>query len=369
MGYIDDRFPSDGSFLVLLLMHNEQKKKPSLFAKINYKDNPSVCLPLQYWLQSGHLDLKHNLPEIYVNRVLRTKGKLRFETPSSVQVTSDHQCNTGLSVDIPVRWNSREVSSKSVEAVKYGVCIHKALFGIKDPQMLVDWIEIHKALGVQKMLVYLENVPESIPEAVGRYVKDGTLDLFDWGLDKRTRDFGQSGVMTECHYHFLHNAEYVGTYDLDEVVISNEHKTWHDMFNELSKKHSDYNKIGSFLLNGLRWHNDFNESQHFPGHETLCPKMKTPFYFMKTLRERKAWDHPKVIIRPVLTRLVQVHSAFTVKGAKGIRLSSETVTCHHYRREKEGREHVWENAYFNDVMKKYEEEVVMQVKKTMCSSQ
>lgn len=369
MAYVDDRFPSDGPFLVLILMHNERKKKPSLFAKINYSDIPSMCFPLDYWLQSGHLDLKHNLPEIYVNRVLRTKGQLRNETPSSVQVTSDRRCNTGLSVSIPVRWNSREVSSKSLQEVKYGVCIHKALFGISDPQMLVDWIEIHKALGVQKMLVYLENVKESIPEAVGRYVRDGTLDLFDWDLDKRTRDFGQSGVMTECHYHFLYNAQYVGTYDLDEIVISSEHKTWDDMFNELSKKHSDFNKIGTFLLNGLRWHTNFNESQHFSGHEKLCPKVKTPFYFKKTLRENRAWDHPKVIIKPVLTSLVQVHGANTVRGARGIKLPSETVTCHHYRWETEGKDHEWKNVHFSDVMKKYEGSVVKEVKKTMCPSQ
>lgn len=359
MAYIDDRFPEDGPFLVFIIMHNEKTKKPQFYAKINYEDEDSLCLPLKFWLKSGTLDLRHNLPEIYVNHVLRTiDGKILNKTPTNVQMTNDTNCNSSLSLKIPVRWNSKEVAEKKTKAVKYGACIHKALFKINDPQMLVDWVEIHKALGVEKMLVYLENVPESIPQAAQRYVDEGSLQIFDWHLGKVTRDYGQSGVMTECNYHFMYQVELLGTYDLDEVVVSQHSKTWDQMFDQFSREYSDYKNISSFTFGGLRWHTNVHETG------SVCTNARLPLYFKKTLRERRAWDHPKVVVRPLKTLLPQVHSSIGMKGTKGKKVSHKLATCHHYRREL-GTEKT--DAYYSNLMNKYIKEVLPGVKKTMCS--
>ena len=374
MAYVDDRFPKVGPFIVLIAMHDARGKRPQLYAKINYcnlerkekvKDT-FHCLQLKYWLKSGNLDLKHYLPEIYVNYALRTTGHLLDDTPSSVQLTRDSSCLTGLSVGIPVRWNSREVAANKLKPVKYGVCLHKALFGIDDPQLLVDWIEIHKALGIEKILVYFENITNAIPETVQRYVKEGLLQIFDWHMHKETRDYGQSGVMTECHYHFMHEVELLGTYDLDEVVVSQHNKTWDQMFNQFSKEYSDYNNIGIFHFNGLRWHTNFNESEHLARKEQFCPKAKLPVYFRKTKRDGHAWDHPKEIVQPLQTLQVQVHSSITLKNKKMQIVSPDSATCHHYRVEVEGIN--IKKGYFNNIMNRYKDQIISGVKKTMCSN-
>lgn len=115
----------------MALHDDRQKSKPKLFLSISYQnDDKTDCLPLEYWIKSGKLD--YVMSEFYVNYMLRTKGKMRrFEKPIFVAVTTNSTCKASLTGAIPVQ------GTKLSSGLTYGVCLHKALFQLRNPQVIV----------------------------------------------------------------------------------------------------------------------------------------------------------------------------------------------------------------------------------------
>ena len=309
------------------MRNDKDAKKEKYYAKLFYETRV-VCTPLEFWIKSGRVDLKHNLPEIYVNYLLRTvEGVSSTEEILQISITTDKECTNNPSQPIAVKYG------KVDKRVKFAVCLHKGLFRITDPQMLVDWIEIHKQLGVEFFTVYMEDPNDEIKKAVQPYINELTLELLDWKLNKKTRDYGQSGVMNECLYRYLYKAEYLATYDLDEVVIGQNNYTWNDLMNYLSITVKDFNKYASFSFSGLMWFDTTDTTKIIGYNETFCNVNRRPIYFNRTIRTVNAKDHAKVIIRPMLTTSLQVHHIDgSVKGAKRCYSVPQNVgTCHHYR--------------------------------------
>ena len=309
------------------MRNDKDAKKEKYYAKLFYETRV-VCTPLEFWIKSGRVDLKHNLPEIYVNYLLRTvEGVSSTEEILQISITTDKECTNNLSDPIAVKYG------KVDKRVKFAVCLHKGLFRITDPQMLVDWIEIHKQLGVEFFTVYMEDPNDEIKKAVQPYINELTLELLDWKLNKVTRDYGQSGVMNECLYRYLYKAEYLATYDLDEVVIGQNNYTWNDLMDYLSITVKDFNKYASIKLLGLSWQDTTDTTKIIGYNETFCNVNRRPIYFNRTDRSLAAQDHPKLMIRPKFVTSVQVHRLVGwIEGSMEEYIVPENVaTCHHYR--------------------------------------
>ena len=337
-------------------MHNDTVQQLKYYVQIVYKTR-KLCVPLRK-LRSGRLDLKHNLPEIYVNYLLRTDGKLPSEPPLYLRVTSSRWCaNEGeLSDPILVKYG------KNDKLVPFGVCLHKALFSITNPQLLVDWIEIHKQLGAEIITVYLEDVPEGIAKAVQSYIKDGLLELLDWNLKKRTRDFGQTGVVNDCLYRNLYRVKYLGMYDLDEVIVSQKHYSWHEMIEYLNSRYN-LDKYASLKFKGCPFHVSIRDKV-IGNNVSLCQNASLPVYFTRTMRDKDAVDHPKLMIKPALIISAHIHHidyAWTTWFSFHINVPAKLAICHHYniyRRPKD--------TFYSNIMARYERPLLEGIKKRIC---
>lgn len=160
----------------------------------------------------------------------------------------------------------------------------------------------------------------------------------------------------------MYSVQYLGTYDLDEVIVPVKHSQWKGMFEELSKNDPKFENYASFLFHGLPWH-DGRKNETINGSQT-CTKVKLPFYFRKTIRDDHAHDHPKVIIRPLLTLLVQVHDiGRCVSGKiKAMVIDEKIASCHHYRvPDGEGR-----NVLYDGIMSRYKDMVFNGIRNTLC---
>lgn len=105
-------------------------EKPNVYVHLNYDDTKqSKCLQLEYKIQSGNLIMAQS--EIYVYFLLSTKEPVQV-SPSTVSLTTDPNCTVFNDTNIPVRGL---VPSKGKDMLMYGVCLHKALFTIKEPQV------------------------------------------------------------------------------------------------------------------------------------------------------------------------------------------------------------------------------------------
>ena len=338
-------------------MHNETVQKLDYYAQVVYETN-KICIPLEYWQKSGRLNLEHIVPEIYVNYLLRTNGKLPSEPPLYLRVTSSRLCtNEGeMSDPIFVKYGKKD------KLVPFGVCLHKALFSITNPQLLVDWIEIHKQLGAKIITVYLEDVPEVITKAVQHYIKEGLLELLHWNLKKKTRGFGQSGVMNDCLYRNLYRVKYLGMYDLDEVIVPQKHYSWHEMIEYLNSRYN-LNEYASLIFKGCSFHVSTGDKV-IGNNMPLCQNASLPIYFRWTMRDEVAGDHAKLIIAPARTISVQVHNIErqTIRQLqKHFFVPTEFGLCHHYSKFRRPQ-----NAFYSNVMARYKEQVLEGIKKIMC---
>ena len=120
--------------IVLLTLFNEQRKnKPDVHVLVTYSNNRAFCTPAKFWIKSGMLNPPGG--EFYVNYMVRTTSTLPYnEKPVHVALTKNATCHSGLTGNIPVQG----VEPLQSNALKYGVCLHKALFGqFDDPQVIL----------------------------------------------------------------------------------------------------------------------------------------------------------------------------------------------------------------------------------------
>ena len=302
--------------------------------------------------------MRHWLPEVYINYILRTEGTIPADkTPLMVSITTDKECTNNLSEPVAVKYG------KNDKNVKFAVCLHKGLFKITNPQMLVDWIEIHKQLGVEFFTVYMEDPNDEIKKAVQPYINELTLELLDWKLNKKTRDYGQSGVINECLYRYLYKAEYLATYDLDEIVIGQNTYTWNDLMNYLSITVKDFDKYASFRFSGLLWFDTADTTKIIGYNETFCDGVHLPIYFNRTMREVRTGP-PKMIIKPLLATSMRHHDIDKwIAGSIGMYYVPINIALtHHYRLV--GR--IKDELIYSNVMSRYAKPVIKSLKKMLC---
>ena len=119
--------------IVLLTLFNEQRKnKPDVHVLVTYNNNRTFCTPAKFWIKSGKFVTWSS--EFYVNYMVRTTSTLPYnEKPVHVALTKDATCHSGLTGNIPVQG----VEPLQSNVLKYGVCLHKALFGQFDNQVII----------------------------------------------------------------------------------------------------------------------------------------------------------------------------------------------------------------------------------------
>ena len=70
-----------------------------------------------------------------------------------------------LSDTIPIKDNRTD------KTYTYGVCLHKDLYKLKEPKMLVHWVKLNLAFEVEIITIYLQNVSESYYSMVIPYIE------------------------------------------------------------------------------------------------------------------------------------------------------------------------------------------------------
>ena len=308
MGYFDIRIRSHISVVFISMHDDRQAKKPNLYAQINYKDNLSVCVELEYWTQSGHLD-EHNFKEFWVAYVLRNKHAiLSMEAPVMAKISTNALCNTSMPI-IPIQGNTTDKN------LTYGICLHQPLYNIKDPQLLVDWVELNLALGADIITVYIQNVSESFYTIMLPYIEKGAVEVIDWKLkppliDGYTKCWGQVGTINECIYRSVYRVTYLALIDIDEFIVPQQTLTVTKMLRELEIIKP---KASSFtFLNTLF----FQDGVSLPEVKlsVKCRKMSWPRYFTFTLQcanpeiEAKTMTWHKIVVKPKAVIGAWVHN-------------------------------------------------------------
>ena len=263
-------------------LHDDRiEEKPMLYAKLVYDDNLVVCSELEYLGKSWGVNYRQK--EFFLNYILRTKDKgIPHKPPEYASISKHNDCSSPLA-------KIRIHSNKPEKNFTYGVCLHKALYDLHEPQLLVDWVELNVALGAEIITVYLQNVSESYYNAMIPYIEKGIVEVLDWNLKPPllsgyTKHWGQTATISECILRNIYRVKYLALIDVDEFIVPQENITVIKLIEEVVKlnKEKAINPASFIFYNTYV----YNDGVSLPQVKTTtkCPRKAWPRYYTNTQR-------------------------------------------------------------------------------------
>ena len=302
--YIDDRANVHRNPVVVMIGFKESRAGRvrngyRWFCHITYSKNVTpVCTglvkidQLEYQFANSH---GWSLPSFFI-------------CPLTASIVDHHPLKVALSANscesrlhshlIPITDIS---TSKPLQTV--GICLHKALFGLTDPQLIIQFIEAHRLFGVSLFTIYIQEVSDGVRDILYSYSQEGIVDVVEWRINitMDVRDYGQVGVIHDCLYRNKNRVKFLGFLDIDELFVpKNPRNQLREVLEGADKPH-----FGSFRFMHVFIHNSSYDS---PLQESVqCPKVHVPVYFQRYMRSNyddsvgiydKLGSKTKIFVKP-----------------------------------------------------------------------
>ncbi len=255
------------------------------------------------------------------------------DIPMKVSISLSPNCTMNSDSD----WLPVENREKRAKKAKFGVCVQGPVYNVDNPQVIVEFMELHRALGAEIVTVYVQSAGPLVWRALQQYAHEGLVDLVNWNLtfvegSGYAHYRGQSLLVNECLYRNMHRVEYLAMNDLDEVIVPlGKPGTWSEMLPMIEGKGR-----GAFLFA----HTPFTKDYRNVKKELLQCRSETgtsleaikPPRFMKRHKRFLSKGYEKFIIKPVCSRTVSFHRIFGfVDGYLTYKVPISIGMSYHYR--------------------------------------
>ena len=253
------------------------------------------------------------------------------DIPEAIQLSSSVDCKEeGLSNEIMIR---NRHTKNQLPTKKIGVCLHSSLreSGFNMQQTVRNFISMCRFLGAGFITMYAS--PEQVSEKVimdllTNYSNE--VNLVEWKALNYDYN-GQFGIVHDCLYRHMHEADYLAFIDLDEMIIPMRHLNWSDMLDDLEKWGGE-NYAGYSFLNRMYKPSELEHPELYK-----CAKIDKDSIYFSWLDERRCiFKHStrsKVIVSPKHSIHVGIHSVCKFIGEKKLFLvKKELAISAHYRR-------------------------------------
>ena len=312
----------------------ELKKKPAdlpgptLYAKVVMSDGTSWCQEIEYWKQVGgiprakELPMRHG-PDSYYCNVLRIKLEKYGEPPLYVAISRKNTCED-LMPPMPIYYDKRD------KIGKFAVCLQKPLFDKIPPETVLHWVELNRALGASIITIMLQNMPQKVYQILLPYVKSGLVDIVDWKISVKIRNYGGNSLASECFYRNINRAEYIAMHDIDEFIIPYKHNDWFGMLDDLRNSTNVTNYAG-FKFASMPWAKKGQVLQSV--NKMKCENMILPAYFSMIYRWENIDKRPKMMLSSERALTAHFHNIpHWIEGVdEQFEVEHDIGLCHHYR--------------------------------------
>jgi Glycosyltransferase family 92 len=127
------------------------------------------------------------------------------------------------------------------------------VYGRLDPQRVVEWLEIQRLIGVQKVVVYNWSMSADVDRVFVKYSLDGFVDLRQSNgvhLIGRNPERHKTVVINDCMYRYMGTYRYIAVMDLDEIIVPRQSfMTVPSLIRNLSAS----KRIGSFVFRNAHY--------------------------------------------------------------------------------------------------------------------
>lgn len=189
--------------------------------------------------------------------------------PNYISIVKENPCT------IPTEFKQIHGKPKTINQHNFTICVKNLNYNNnKINKLLIEWLEIHRILGANKIYLYIENILNKTDEIINKYVnaKNKTFKVIKKIVPNHSAGDGnflqylnvknvsasvilwqkrRNYLVTynDCFYRNIYKSRYVVLVDLDEVIIPRFVHTWNQLLfdpNSLFQKlHTNY---ASFML-------------------------------------------------------------------------------------------------------------------------
>ncbi|XP_053372902.1 glycosyltransferase family 92 protein F13G3.3-like [Mercenaria mercenaria] len=212
----------------------------------------------------------------------------------------------------------------------FTMCLSLMHSSFSDSSQLLEWIELHKILGVERFLIYVQSVSNDVKQVLKFYEQENNamVATLPWSLtddlcnDVKLHYCGQLAALNDCLYRSKGYSYYIAATDLDEVIIP-QHKndfTWLDMLLNLPD-HSVYLFRNSFVIRNLKNSADIKENKHI----MTDYLMRDDFIYGPRDRSKMiSWTDDVVTLG--------IHNVWAMRSGDEYGVDPNVGLLHHYRK-------------------------------------
>ena len=232
----------------------------------------------------------------------------------------------------------------------FTVCLGP-LFDYQDKNALIEFIEMHRILGVEKFAIYNQSIKANMLPVLQLYSKLELIDLLPWTIPIGVIDIyyhAQVMMMNDCLYRYMFRSKYIAFIDCDEMIIPRKDYTWTGLMTRLEKQQK-LRKISTcgflfqcMIFNTVLPDDEETESARFKYFNSDAFKVTSLVKIKREQNIRRPPRRSKVIVNPRLVEFMFTHYVFSAIGdSRQYYVPHQVAALHHYRGWPKWRHHAW----------------------------
>ncbi|CAH1798794.1 unnamed protein product [Owenia fusiformis] len=235
--YYDNRFAKP-FIRILGFQEKRQNYSSTLHCWIVYDNGESSCQKVFQVTPINLSPLRYTqLEDFFYKCEVKGDG-----LPVYVGLTANETagCNKQENI-LKVENNFKNISQNPNNFSKeFCVCVEGPIYGRIPPRKLIETLEMYRVLGVEKVLIYNEDISGDLMPILKEYVNEGYVELLNWNIRKykprrrKLHYYGQSLLINDCLYRIMWETRYIAFLDLDEFIIPRVGDTFQELIQNIS---------------------------------------------------------------------------------------------------------------------------------------
>ena len=219
----------------------------------------------------------------------------------------------------------------------FTVCLGRPLYGTVSVNWLLEWLELNRLFGADKILLHNDSFSSSLDPYIDYYRRIGLVRLLPWhfpghypDIDPETLSYYlQQTMLTDCLYRHQRITKYLVVCDLDELIVPRHPSdyTWDQMISRTGCSERVNGYGARHMLFSEEYERQSRSSKEGNRRERVMLDMTT-----RTSIVSKYYKRAKYIANTFFTTALSIHNIANGVGDEECVLSVDVAGLHHYRK-------------------------------------
>ncbi|CAH1800304.1 unnamed protein product, partial [Owenia fusiformis] len=246
--YYDDR-PSllTNPVIRVIAVSESQVEQRKVYCYIWYDVSTDPFVEVAEILHLGAGNNRHG--KYFREHIYTCKLQTSKDIPKAISIELEE---TDVKLPEPSTYMTVQVPEKPETKQDFINCVSVTFWKV-DPYRVVEWMELHKLWGVNKVTIYNSSIEDESAKVFLHYQKEGFVDFRQ--APQFVPDPGEmsilltmSPVICDCLYRNMHKYNKVVVTDLDEMIVPRTTLDYKSMLDEINNRQPSEHKALSYMF-------------------------------------------------------------------------------------------------------------------------